>query len=194
MYFSEPVIFELPVRARVAKFIRVKLQDAAGRPQPMYVHPQALGPGLFLWGMAQSEKIALHQNYLPKTGSREKGSTRRQLSPDGLDAMIGLGINEFHYTRHQHLLSYPEQLVFCNMVDYMILNELVQFIENRPRLSPITCIKQFCDHFDFSEDDFAEQTLRMMYLRHRQRVGSYQFAPEISRNFQFMPVPAAMAA
>lgn len=181
MLFLDPVLFELPVLPRVQKFIRTKLVDETGHPQPMLAVPSALGAGLMLWAMAQAQLIHLSTN-----PSRRKPTSH--LQPEAFTARIGVGICEFHPTRHQHLLNHPELLVFNNLVDHMIRNELVQFCQQAPNVAPMLRIKAFCDHYDFSETDMSEAALKQVYLRYRRGTGSQAYAPEICQQFQFLPV------
>jgi hypothetical protein len=185
MFFDNPVLFEVAVLPRVQKFIRTKLTDEAGQQHPMLVDPSALGPGLMLWAMAQSEKVHLFTNW-----DGERSKTRR-FDPAPLTGRIGVGIQEFHPSRHQYLLNAAEQWVFTNMVTYMIRNELVQYCEAEPGVPPIQRIKAFCDHYDFSEQDFTEQALRQMYLRHRKQVGAHGFSVHVNQNFTFVPMRLA---
>lgn len=182
MFFDNPVLFEVAVLPRVQKFIRTKLTDDAGKQHPMLVDPSALGPGLMLWAMAQSEKVYLYTKY---DGSKPGG---RRWDPEELTATIGVGIREFHPSRHQHLLNAAELWVFSNMVTYMVQNELVQFCEAEPGVDPMQRIKAFCDHYDFSDQDYTEQGLRMMYWKHRKKIGAHGFAPQVTRNFDFVPM------
>lgn len=79
------------------------------------------------------------------------------------------------------------------MVDHMIRNELIEYCDQQSHIPPMVAIKAFCDRYDFSEDDFREQSLRQMYWRHRKGTGSFGFDREVARNFSFVPM-SAMAA
>ncbi|MCX6216468.1 hypothetical protein [Spirosoma sp.] len=184
MLFQDPVLFELPVLPRVQKFIRTKLHDQAGYPQPMLAVPTAPGAGLMLWAMAQAEMI-----YLSRSPSRNKAT--RHAQPEAFTAKLGIGIYEFHPTRQRTLLNHPELLVFSNMVDHMIQNELVLFCQQAPKTPPMVRIKAFCDHYDFSEEDYSEAALKQMYLRYRRGTGSHGFAPQLTQQFAFVPVSLA---
>lgn len=190
MYFSEPILFELPVLPRVAKFVRVKLQGATGQPQPMLVTHTALGPSLMLWAMAQSEKIRLMTGYEKRSGRQGRRNGQPQMNAEAMTQTLGIAIHQFHYTRHQYLLNIPELWVFSNMVDHMILNELVQYCQAAPRTEPMKRIKQFCDKYDFDDNDFREDALKIFYWRYRNQTGAQSFAPEITRHFQFVPLAA----
>lgn len=185
MLFKDPVLFELPVLPRVQKFVRTKLVDASGIAHPMLAMPEALGAGLMLWAMAQSEMIAFYTN-----PSRHK-PTSAHARPDDFSARIGVGICSFHPTRRNRLLNHAELIIFSNMVDHMIQNELVQFCQQSPELAPMLCIKSFCDRYDFSEADFSEGALKQMYLRWRRGTASMDFAPQVSTQFSFVPCQIA---
>ncbi|MBD2700130.1 hypothetical protein IC229_05755 [Spirosoma sp. BT702] len=193
MLFSNPVLFELPALPRVAKFIRTKLRDpTTGTPQPMLLDPQATGPGLFLWAMCQNHKEALFACWAERPGSKSRGKSQRIYYPEKVYTdRIGVGISEFHYTRHQYLLNYIELGVWHNWVEFMMQNELVQFCEQARDTPPMSRIKTWCDRYDFSEDDFSEAALKQMYLRYRKQIGANGFAPEVSSTFQFIPIPLA---
>lgn len=185
MYFEEPVLFELPVLPRVRKFIHVKLTDPKGERHAMLVDPSALGPGLFLWAMAQSEKVHI---YAKPDASKPTG---RRYDPAPLTERIGVGIREFHQTRSQYLLNTVELWVFSNMVDYMIENELVQYCQAEPSIAPMIRIKAFCDQFDFDSNDFNEDALKQLYYRHRKGTAGANYSPTIVRNFAFVPLALA---
>lgn len=188
MLFDHPVLFEVPVLPRVQKFIRKKLTDQAGQSHPMLADPQALGAGLMVWAMAQTEKVHLYTNYVHRKGN-EPG--RRSYRPEELSVEIGLGICEFHRSRHQILFNHAELWVFSNFVDHQIRNELVQYIQLEPELPPMVRIKSFCDLYDFSELDYTELGLKQMYLRHRKGTGGSGFSPFMSTHLGYVPMSLA---
>ena len=168
MHFSEPVLFEIPVLPRIRKFIAVKLQAADGSPQPMLVSPtHSGGAGMFLWSMAQSEKVMLQLGWRRKTGESAflTDNSGRVIAPDDFTGRLGLGITEFHKSRNQYLLNYAELVVFSNFVDYIILNEMTCFCQAAPSVPPMKRIKQFTDKYDFSDEDFDERALRQAFWR-----------------------------
>jgi len=167
MYFSEPVLFEIPVLPRIKKFIAVKLQDEAGRPQPMLVSPEESGgAGMFLWSIAQSEKVMLQMGWRRKTNQQLlTDNSGRIISPEDFTQQLGLGIREFHKSRNSYLLNYAELVVFSNFVDYIIMNELICFCQEAPSVAPLKRIKIFTDMYDFSDEDFDERALRQANWR-----------------------------
>lgn len=180
---------------RVKKFISVKLRDGLGKPQPMLISPQCEGAGLFLWAMAQSSKLMMQVGRTSRPGGRQdqRGGYSRILFPEDFTERLGVGIAEFHPSRHQHLFNYGELNAFSNYVDYLIQNEAVSFCQATPDLDPMQCIKRFTDLYDFSENDLSDQALRQAYLRFRKGVGAHFFDVKITRQVHFMPI-AAMAA
>ncbi|RIV20547.1 hypothetical protein DYU11_21110 [Fibrisoma montanum] len=195
MHFSDPVLFELPVLPRVKKYIAVKLQDAAGNPQPMLVSAHCEGAGLMLYMLAQARKVCLWSGTHSRPGSHRgpRSGGLRILTPEDFTADIGVGICKFHPSRHQYLLNIAELNVFSNFVDYIILNEMVCYCEAAPDELPMKRIKQFTDRYDFSEDELSEHSLRQVYLRHRKGIGGHEFDVEISQQLHFQPI-TAMAA
>lgn len=189
MFFSEPVLFEIPVRPRIQKFIAAKLRDAQGRPQPLLVSADSEGAGLMLWAMAQSEKVMLQMGWRRArqlfTGLTD--GSGRVIAPPDMTAKLGLGIAGFHKTRHQYLLNYAELEVFNNFVDCIILNELVGFCAASPETAPMLRIKQFCDRYDFAADELGEETLKKVYQRHRAQTGSFCFNERMNRLVHFQP-------
>lgn len=196
MYFAEPVIFEIPVRPRVRKFIHVKLWDDQGRPQPMLVAPGAFGLCLNLWGLCQSQKVMQHSGWRrrkvwkpgdPKTDLLMDGAGR-VIAPLDMTARIGLGIREFHPSRHHYLLNYSELETFSSWVDYVILNEMVLFCQAEPHTAPLLRIKAFTDQYDFSTEDLNEEALRRTYYRARTGTSSHTFDENIGRQIHFQPM------
>jgi hypothetical protein len=192
MYFSEPVLFELPVYPRHKKYITGKLTNASGHYQPMLVSRSGEGAGLMLWAMAQAPKVMLYIGWRHRPSAPVRPSTSRVLVSEEFSATIGLGIQEFHYTRNQHLLNYPELLVFANFVDSIIVNELYGFCLAEPDVAPMTRIKAFCDQYDFSDDDYNEDTLRQAYLRFRKGQGQFSaYSDDLAKQIHFKPFALA---
>ena len=167
MYFSEPVLFEIPVLPRIKKFIAVKLMDEAGRPQPMLVSPtQSGGAGMFLWSLAQAEKVMLQLGWRRKSDQKLlTDNSGRVIAPEDFTQQLGLGIREFHKSRSQYLFNYAELVVFSNFVDYIIMNEMICFCQAAPSVAPMKRIKIFTDKYDFSDEDFDERALRQANWR-----------------------------
>lgn len=193
MYFAEPVLFEIPVRPRIRKFIRVQLQDANGRSRPMLVDHDSTGASLMLWALAQSQKIQMSVGWRrakPLTSYLSVDGAGRIIAPDDMTDAIGLAIHEFHQSRHQYLLNYAELETFSSWVDYIIRNEMIFHCEQLPQLSYIDRIKSFTDKYDFSEEDFSESTALKAYYRYRNgQLGEYHsFKESVARVVQFKPL------
>jgi hypothetical protein len=188
MYFPEPVLFEIPVRPRIRKYIAVKLQGADGRPQPLLVTPDAQGAGLMLWAMAQSEKVMLQTGWRRGAAGKNflQDGSGRIIAPLDMTERLGLGISEFHKSRHQYLLNHAELEVFSQFVDYIILNEMVSFCQEDQTSPPLLRIKQFTDRYDFSEDDLNEGSLRVAYWRFRKGLAATNFDVRITQLQHFV--------
>ncbi|WP_461043384.1 hypothetical protein [Spirosoma harenae] len=195
MIFLEPVLFELPVLPRVQKFIRHKLTDSSGQAHPMYAHPTAFGPGLIIWTMAQTEKKQLFSNYAYRPGKHNQQADRpvskRVYYDPKFTAQIGVGIAEFHHSRHQYLLNYNELEQFSRLIDYLIFSDVVDFCEARPDVAPMVRIKAFCDQYDFAPGELSEDSLKQMYLRHRRGKSGSNYSRVVVSQFQFVPCPIA---
>lgn len=193
MYFSEPVLFEIPVRPRIKKYITVKLRGADGRPQPMLVTPQAEGAGMMLWALAQSEKVLLQTGWRRSSAGNDflQDGSGRIIAPLDMTERIGLGISEFHKSRHQYLLNHAELEVFSSFVDYIILNEMVSYCQSEPVSAPMLRIKEFTDRYDFSEDDLNEGSLRVAYWRFRKGVAATNFDERVTKLRHFVPYEMA---
>ncbi|GAB3550641.1 hypothetical protein [Spirosoma fluminis] len=193
MYFSEPVIFEVPVLPRIKKFIDVKLQDAQGRPQPMLISPQCEGAGLFMWAMAQSRKVMMQiGSHVRRQESGTRSGGGRILTPEDFTETLVVGICEFHQSRHQYLYNVAELNSICSFIDYIILNEMVNTCQQAP-IDPMRSIKVFTDTYDFSMEDLTEDSLKQTYLRARKGVSAFNFHPKLVHQNHFMAV-GAMAA
>lgn len=169
MYFSEPVLFEIPVRPRIRKFIHTHLIDALGRRRPMLVSSDAQGASLWMWALAQSEKVQLNTGWRrpkPDSSYLHTDGAGRIMAPDDMTDVIGLAIHEFHKSRQQYLLNYAELEAFSSWVDYLIRNELICFCEEKQHLPLMERIRQFADCYDFSEDDISEANLKQIIYRH----------------------------
>lgn len=196
MHFSEPVIFEIPVYPRTQKYIRAKLVGMSGRPQPLLVSPFSQGISLHLWLTAQSLKVRMVTGH-KRSGERSPlhaDKSGRIIAPLDMTAKLGLGITHFHKSRHQYLLNYQELQQFANYVDFIIMNEMICFCEAAPEVFPIVRIKEFVNQYDFTEEDFKEETLRKANLRYRTNPESYPFDGQINEITHFRPVPLAMPA
>lgn len=194
MYFSDPVLFELPVLPRTRKYIAGKLQDPAGNTRSMLLSPHGEGAGLMLWAMAQAPKVLLQMGWRRRQKSDSYlliDGASRIVAPPSMTAVIGVGIQQFHTSRHQYLLNYAELEVFGNFVDYVIINELIGYCKREPETAPMVRIKQFCDHYDFSEEDFSEQSLRRAYQRFRKNETSYGYSEPLARQRHFEPYSLA---
>lgn len=207
MYFAEPVLFEIPVRPRIRKFIHVHLRDTtSGRPRPMLVDHDSTGASLMLWALAQSQKIQMSagwrrtkpsDSYLTVEAVGRVDGAGRIIASDDMTDVIGLAIHEFHQSRHQYLLNYAELETFSQWVDYIIRNEMIFHCERLPQLSYIDRIKSFTDKYDFSEDEFSESTALQIYYRYRNgKLGEHHsFKESVTKVIQFKPlVYEAMAA
>ena len=196
MYFDYPVFFEIPVRPRVRKFVTAKLCAADGTAQPLLITPETSGISLNLWGLCQSQKVMQKSGWRKLTVWRS-GDTKTGLLTDGAGRVIapvdmterlGLGIREFHQSRHQYLLNHSELETFSSWVDYVILNEMVEYCRAAPKTAPLLRIKAFTDKYDFSTDDLNEEALRQTYYRSRAGKSSYNFSPTIVRQLHFQPL------
>jgi hypothetical protein len=197
MYFSDPVIFEIPVRPRVRKFVQAKLVDENGVRQPMLVSPDCEGIGLHLWAMAQSKKEMLQTGWRRSKAQNAELSTDKSgriLAPEDMTERLGLGIFEFHYSRHQYLLNYCELEVFSSFVDHLIMNEMVTYCQASPGVEPMIRIKAYCDLYDFAPDDVSELMLKTVYYRSRKRTGASHYDVRVTRVQHFVPVSYYAAA
>ena len=169
MHFPEPVLFEIPVFPRTQKFIRTKLTDNLGRPQPLLASTFNQGLGLHIWLIAQSKKIRMVSGWKRSVdwSVLHTDKSGRIIAPPDMTACIGIWIEHFHKTRHQYLLNYSELEQFCSYVDFLIQYEMVCFCQEQPDVQPITRIKEFVSLYDFTEENFKEQSLRMAYWRYR---------------------------
>lgn len=191
MLFSSPVLFELPVLPRVQKYLRLKLTDASGESHPLLATPETPGPGQLIWMMAQTDKKELIVEYSPRGKQPAQGDQRaaskRVYFEQRLTAEIGVGIQQFHYRRHQYLLNMVELEIFSNQIDYLILNEAVWFCQQAPQTPPMTRIKAFCDQYDFAPGELGEEALRQMYLRHRKQKAASAYSSALFDQYQFKP-------
>lgn len=192
MLFSEPVLFEIPVLPRIKKFIAAKLRDDAGRPQPLLLSPSCQGAGLFLWAMAQSEKVMLHLGY------KRRHSTGGQpvFAPNIMSQSLGLGIRGFHKSRHQILFNPAELMAFSNFVDYLIYNELVCSCQENPDLALSAHVKGFCDYYDFSDEEVSERALKQKLWRNQtgQLAASLNYDISLTKVHHFQPYAYGLAA
>ena len=192
MFFTDPVIFEIPVLPRVQKFVLGKLAQAAGRPAPLLADPTAYGPGQYLWTMAQTEKKLLFSNYAYRPGGKNRPpASRITYDTSRYSVQLGVGIQALHPSRERQLLNYLEVEMWSNYVDHLIRNELVQYCEKYPGVPPMVRIKSFTDQYDFSEEDFSEDSLKQLYLRHRKGKTGATYIPQVSQQIQYVPVTMA---
>ncbi|RYC69785.1 hypothetical protein [Spirosoma sordidisoli] len=141
--------------------------------------------------MSQSQKVLLQYERKPRPGHLNRQGGGRNLIPDDMTQRMGVGIQEFHQSRHQYLLNAAELVAFSNFVDYIIRNEMVLFCEAAPDIEPMRRIKLFVDQYDFSDDDCNEQTLRQAYLRHRRNIKASSFSVHVGRQLHFHPLELA---
>ena len=73
-------------------------------------------------------------------------------------------------------------------MDYVILNEMVEYCRAAPKTAPLLRIKAFTDKYDFSTDDLNEEALRQTYYRSRAGKSSYNFSGAIVRQLHFQPL------
>lgn len=174
MYFSDPVLFEIPVRPLVQKLLHIRYA------QGLVATPDQTGLPLYIWAMAQSEKVMLY------TGKDRKGN--RRFNPESLTARIGVGIQEFHAYRHQHLFNHAELMVLDAMAGHMIRQDFIQFVEASEH-PPMQALRNWTDRYDFSDDDLAETNLKQILMRHRRNQGETPFT--VVRPLQSSPIQKA---
>lgn len=190
MHFSEPVIFEIPVYPRTQKYIRLKLTDEHGQLQPLLASPFSQGLSLHLWLSAQSQKVKMVIGY-KRSGERKPlhiDKSGRIIASLEMTSSIGLGIHHFHKSRHQYLFNYQELEQFCNYVDFIIQNELICYCQASPGVQPLTRIREFMNLYDFSEEDYKEETLRIAYWRYKKASEAKPFNPSLNGVDHFRPI------
>ena len=149
MYPSDqaaPVV--IPVRARIEKYLRVHL---AG--QPLRVAPGSSFLGLFVWGIAQSEKVGLFTGFHGRTVSVRTyfGRELNRSFPVLLPA-------DRHYSRRYHLLNQPEAMSVNNVADWLLMNQFLTEVRASDE-SAFRLARQFCERYDFSDDELTERSL-----------------------------------
>ena len=196
MYFSEPVLFEIPVYPRTRKFIQTKLQDEQGRPQPLLISDDSQGVSLYLWLTCQCKKVRMVTGY-QRSGQKKPmhvDKSGRIIAPFGMTASLGLGIARFDRSRHQYLLNYQELEQFGVYVDQLIMTEMVYHCQAAPDVPPLLRIKEFTALYDFDEVDFTEEALRMAYYRHRKDEAASPFSMTFASANHFRSIHSALAA
>lgn len=196
MHFPEPVIFEIPVYPRTQKYIRTKLRDKHGQPQPLLASPFGQGVSLHLWLTAQSQKVKMVVGY-KRSGEKKPmhvDKSGRIIAPLEMTAALGLGIERFHKSRHQYLFNHQELEQFGTYVDFIIENELVCYCQAAPEVLPMIRIKEFMQLYDFDEQDFKEETLRVAYWRYRKNQSAYPFNVQLTHLDHFRPTHSPQLA
>lgn len=163
MYFTNPVLFEIPVRPRVQKFLRVHY------PQAIVATPDSTGLPLYIWALAQNEKVRLFTS-MYHTGR----SHRRRLDPEQFTAYIGVGLHEFHGYRRQHLFNYAELMVLDAMAHRMIQQNFLGQMQTATAPT-MQALRDWADRYDFSEEDLVELNLKQILMRHRRSQGQSPF-------------------
>jgi hypothetical protein len=149
MLFSQPLQLDVPVLPRVRKFLR------ANYPTGILVNPS--DHRLFqLWAIAQTEKVKV----------------RTRQIPEDLSVIVSIRISQTHGSRRQSMLNVVEMRMFNKMIDLLIYQEFFSLVKAN-RLKATTrnwlaeSIRAFTDKYDFSDEDLAEATLKMAYMRHQ---------------------------
>lgn len=170
--FGEPVVFELPVYPHTLRYIRAKLTDEQGQSRALIVSPYSQGLSLFVWLTAQSPQLPLVSSHRWPVSSASRHINRQGhvLIPPVMSSYLGLGIHEFHVSRHQWLLNQVELEQLANYVDVLIEEELIAYCQSAPDQPVRQRIRAFVDRYDFDDYRINEDRLRLVYRRYCQRV------------------------
>lgn len=192
--FGEPVVFELPVYPHTLRFVRAKLTDEQGQPRAFVVSPYSQGLSLFVWLTAQSPQLPLISTHRWPVSSAARHINRHGhvLTQPVMSSRLGLGIHEFHISRHQWLLNQVELEQLANYVDVLIEEELIAYCLAAPDQPARQRIRAFVDRYDFDDYRINEDRLRLVYRRYCQRVAAFPLLAQRSvvNHFAAGPSPS----
>ena len=151
--------FEVPLRPRIRKFLHVKLAGlplTAGFDYPPF--------GSWLYTVSQIPMMEL----LTRRSTVNNKNNRAYFSPE-FSERLTVDIDHFHHTRRTHLLNQLEAEMFDRLVEFHAKSEYIALIvaNDRQTVSDSELRRQWVDQYDFSDEDFTEDSLHHLVKRFR---------------------------
>ncbi|GAB4042230.1 hypothetical protein [Spirosoma litoris] len=149
MIFSPPLLLDVQVMPRVRKYLAVHY--------PNGIPLEPTDARLFhIWCLAQTEKVKL----------RLTGRTPKPLSDT-----IQVAVRQTTESRRCHLFNEMETKMVNKLLDLLIYQEFFAQVkaDQAKNIGIYQSIRQFTDRYDFSDDELAEETLRIAAYRHQTR-------------------------